>query len=222
MTGDVVGDVDAVGVDGRGSAEVRAYGAVAIVAGPAGVLTFLTVGGLFGVVAGVLVASGLIVVIRRRESPDARRRREQLTADLPFLADLVVACLRAGQPLSGAVDTASRAVGGPLGARLSWIAAQMRLGADPASAWLLLADEKPLATFARTMSRAMESGAPVADVLTRLAEDARHAHRATSSATARKAGVHAVAPLGLCFLPAFVFLGIIPVVAGLATQVLMP
>ncbi|GIH22507.1 hypothetical protein Aph01nite_08170 [Acrocarpospora phusangensis] len=62
----------------------------------------------------------------------------------------------------------------------------------------------------------------MADVLTRLADDARHATRSASSAAARKVGVQAVAPLGLCFLPAFVFLGIIPVVAGLATQVLTP
>lgn len=32
----------------------------------------------------------------------------------------------------------------------------------------------------------------------------------------RRVGVLAVAPLGLCFLPAFVLLGIVPVVVGLA------
>jgi hypothetical protein len=35
-------------------------------------------------------------------------------------------------------------------------------------------------------------------------------------------GVKAVAPLGLCFLPAFVLLGIIPVVAGLASAIILP
>jgi pilus assembly protein TadC len=69
------------------------------------------------------------------------------------------------------------------------------------------------------MTRAALSGAPVADVLSRLADDARREVRASSTAAARRVGVQAVAPLGLCFLPAFVFLGIIPVVAGLAGQV---
>jgi pilus assembly protein TadC len=72
------------------------------------------------------------------------------------------------------------------------------------------------------MSRAASSGAPVADVLTRLSDDFRRAVRAASSAAAQRVGVQAVAPLGLCFLPAFVFLGIIPVVAGLAGEVLLP
>lgn len=79
-----------------------------------------------------------------------------------------------------------------------------------------------LGALARTMIRAAQSGAPVADVLTRLADDARRTAQATASAAARRVGVHAVAPLGLCFLPAFVFLGIVPMVAGLAGQILLP
>jgi hypothetical protein len=35
---------------------------------------------------------------------------------------------------------------------------------------------------------------------------------------AQRVGVHAVAPLALCFLPAFVLLGIVPLVVGLAQQ----
>ncbi|MFD0891079.1 type II secretion system F family protein, partial [Streptosporangium algeriense] len=66
------------------------------------------------------------------------------------------------------------------------------------------------------------SGAPVADILTRLADDARQEARSAASAAALRVGVQAVAPLGLCFLPAFVCLGIVPVVAGLAGDVLFP
>lgn len=62
----------------------------------------------------------------------------------------------------------------------------------------------------------------MADVLTRLADDAREASRTNAVSAARKVGVKAVAPLGLCFLPAFVLLGIIPVIAGLASTILLP
>ncbi|GLW98320.1 type II secretion system F family protein [Microtetraspora sp. NBRC 16547] len=192
------------------------------VAAPAGVLAFLVLGGVLGAVAGVLVVAGIWVVVQRREPAEIRRRRERVTADLPFAVDLMVACLRAGQPVSGAVDMVAEAIGGPLGERLSWVGGQIRLGADPESAWGALAQDPPLTSLARAMIRATRRGAPVAEVLTRLADDARQAARASSSAAARKAGVQAVAPLGLCFLPAFVFLGIIPVVAGLAGQVLLP
>jgi hypothetical protein len=37
----------------------------------------------------------------------------------------------------------------------------------------------------------------------------------------RRAGVLAAAPLGLCFLPAFVLVGVVPVVTGLAGSFLL-
>jgi Flp pilus assembly protein TadB len=206
---------DGNGVAGIGCQELVLAALVAL-------LGFLVVGGIPGILAGALLGASAAAVASRREPTELRRRRERMTADLPFSADLMVACLRAGQPVTAAIDSAAEAVGGPLGERLSWVGGQVRLGADPEAAWSALVDERALASLARTMTRAVQSGAPVADVLTRLADDARHGARAASSAAARRVGVQAVAPLGLCFLPAFVFLGIIPVVAGLAAQVLLP
>jgi pilus assembly protein TadC len=46
-------------------------------------------------------------------------------------------------------------------------------------------------------------------------------HRAEAAeARAQRAGVLIAAPLGLCFLPAFLVLGVVPVVIGLAGEVL--
>ncbi|MFC5831691.1 type II secretion system F family protein, partial [Nonomuraea insulae] len=109
-----------------------------------------------------------------------------------------------------------------LGERLTWVSNQLRLGADPEPTWTALARDPAMGRLSRAMSRAVQSGAPVADVLTRLADDAREAARAESVASARSVGVKAVAPLGLCFLPAFVLLGIIPVIAGLASTIIIP
>ncbi|WP_433249658.1 type II secretion system F family protein [Streptosporangium sp. CA-135522] len=185
-------------------------------------MVFLLVGGVPGVVAGVAGSVVALVLVRRREPARLRRERDRVMADLPLAADLMVACLRAGQPITGAIDVTVEALGGPLGDRLAWVSGQLRLGAAPERAWQVLAAERALAPLARTMSRAAVSGAPVADVLARLSDDSRHAARAASAAAARRVGVQAVAPLGLCFLPAFVFLGIVPVVAGLAGDVLLP
>jgi pilus assembly protein TadC len=165
--------------------------------------------------------AGLVLVVSRRQEPlEARRGRARMVGDLPFAAELMVACLRAGQPLGGAVETTAAALGGPLGERLAYVGARIRLGADPDAAWAALGDERHLGSFARAMRRAAAGGAPVADVLTRLADDARHEARAAAAAAARKVGVQAIAPLGLCFLPAFVLIGIIPTIAGFATEVL--
>lgn len=83
-----------------------------------------------------------------------------------------------------------------------------RLGADP------------LAPAARALGRAAEGGAPVADAVARLAADARAQARAQGELAARRVGVLVVAPLGLCFLPAFVLLGVAPVVVGLVGPLL--
>lgn len=179
----------------------------------------LFVGGPLGLGTGVVIGVGVAMIGRRREPAEVRSRRARVAADLPFAIDLMVACLRAGLPVGGAVEAAASAVGGPLGERLAWVNGQSRLGARPEAAWAALEADPPLAALARGMTRAALSGAPVADVLVRLADDARRECRATASAAARRVAVQAVAPLGLCFLPAFVFLGIIPVVAGLARQV---
>jgi len=39
---------------------------------------------------------------------------------------------------------------------------------------------------------------------------------AAAAERARRAGVHVVAPLAMCFLPAFVLVAVVPVVLGLA------
>jgi pilus assembly protein TadC len=99
---------------------------------------------------------------------------------------------------------------------LASVSAQVRLGADPGDAWLRLARDPVLAPLARTAARASNSGAALAPTLARLARDQRRTARTAAEARAQAAGVRAVAPLGLCFLPAFVVLGIVPAIAGIA------
>jgi len=57
-------------------------------------------------------------------------------------------------------------------------------------------------------------------VLETAAADARHANRAEVEMRARSAGVRAVAPLALCYLPAYLLVGVVPIVAGFAGSVL--
>lgn len=209
-------------LDPPGAAGRRVDRRTVIWASSAGLFAGLLVEGVAGIVAGSLVAVVAGVILHRREPADLQHDRARIAADLPFAADLMVACLQAGQPVSAATEIAATAIGGPLGQRLSWVSGQLRLGADPEPSWALLGREPAMGHLSRAMSRAAQSGAPVADVLTRLADDARNALRAESVAAARRVGVQAVAPLGLCFLPAFVLLGILPVIAGLATTLTLP
>ncbi|NDZ98149.1 hypothetical protein G3I28_02160, partial [Streptomyces sp. SID10116] len=72
----------------------------------------------------------------------------------------------------------------------------------------------------RLLERAGDSGAPTADPVARLAADARANRARAATAEARKAAVLMTAPVGLCFLPAFVAVGVLPVVIGPAEGLL--
>jgi pilus assembly protein TadC len=99
----------------------------------------------------------------------------------------------------------------------------LALGADPAVAWSISpgdAVEVQTDALLRLARRSASSGAALADGVAELADQSRNDAAHTAAAAAERAGVLIAGPLGLCFLPAFVCLGIVPVVAGLAGDVL--
>lgn len=94
-------------------------------------------------------------------------------------------------------------------------AAALGRGVDPTATWTQVGVEVPeLVAVARLCARAAVSGASIADELHRMAA----AHRAALDASRRRrlqrASVWLVLPLGLCFLPAFVLVGVVPLVVG--------
>lgn len=180
----------------------------------------LLFGGWLGVVLGVLGAAVASEVVSRMEPAARGRRRAQLSADLPLAAELLAACLRAGRPPDRAVEVVSHAIDGPLGAELAFVAETLRLGADADVAWSRFLNEPGLERFGRSMVRAWRGGAPLADILDRLADDARRACRTDADRRARAVGVKAALPLGVCFLPAFLLIGVIPLVAATITDLL--
>ena len=193
----------------------------------AGVGLAVLVEGLWGILLGLGVALAGPPLLARLEPRALRAEREQLVTDLPLLLELLAACLTGGAALSHAAQAVAVAVPGPAGRRLAAVASALAVGTAPAQAWRLLAgatssgrEEDPLAPAARVLARAADGGAPVAAAVSRLAAEARADARLRGEQAARRAGVLAVAPLGLCFLPAFVLLGVVPVVVGLAGPML--
>ncbi len=163
--------------------------------------------------------------LRRLEPRVARADRERLARDLPMAMDLLAACLAAGADPARAAAAVGAAVGGPCGGRFAAVAGALRAGSPAELAWAGLTrpsavGDDPLAPVARLLARAAVGGAPVSATVARLASDLRGQQRANAQQAARRVGVLAVAPLGLCFLPAFVLLGVVPVVVGLAAPLL--
>jgi pilus assembly protein TadC len=185
-----------------------------------GIAVALVVGGPFGVLAGLGAAVAAERLIPRLEPASVRRHKQDRAAELPLMLDLLSVCLRAGMPLVAALETVAVALPGPFSADLRVVAGLQRLGATPAVAWADLAVDADLAPVARAVARSAESGSRLAAAFERLAVDRRAALASAGLARARTAGVVAMAPLGLCFLPAFVCLGIAPIVLSLLGEVL--
>ncbi|RBY94069.1 type II secretion protein F [Blastococcus sp. TBT05-19] len=189
-----------------------------LLAGAAGLAAGLLLGGAAGASAAVVVTVAGERLLRAATPDEAAAERADLLRELPAACELLAACLTAGLPVAGALSAVAGAVPGPLGRRLRGVAGLHRMGAELRRAW---ADQPAeLAGLARALVRAGESGAAAVPALRALAEETRSAARAQAQAEVQRAGVWVLAPLGLCFLPAFVCLGVVPLVLGIAGDVL--
>ncbi|MBV1941622.1 type II secretion system F family protein [Streptomyces sp. BV286] len=177
------------------------------------------VGGASGAVVGLAAGFGMW---RWQRRPAPVKEFDTATAErqLPLAADLLAACIAAGASPVLAARAVGEALEGPVGERLARGAAEVRLGGEPGEAWRGLAALPGARPLARLLERAGESGVPAAVPVARLASEARTERGRAATARARRAGVLITAPVGLCFLPAFIAIGVLPVVLGLAGGVL--
>jgi Flp pilus assembly protein TadB len=167
-----------------------------------------------GVDRWMLVLLGAAVVVGVR-----RRARAPSPAELPLTLDLLAASLRGGALLPAAVEAAASAASTPLRAHLLSVARSLRAGSEAVEAWSAVDDDRDLVSAARICCRTSVSGAATATELERLARRLRMRRRSELDAAAARASVWVVLPLCLCFLPAFVLVGVVPLAIGLLESV---
>jgi pilus assembly protein TadC len=188
--------------------------------------------------AAVLLAVALLTgagptVVRARAGTPARAQRLRPPSPrgpdplaVASSLDVLAVCLAAGMAVSTAAAATAPSAPPKLARVLRRAADLLALGADPAVAWST-APDLPAGTvdaqtdaLLRLARRSASSGAALADGVAELADRSRDDAAHAATAAAERAGVLIAGPLGLCFLPAFVCLGIVPLVAGLAGDVL--
>jgi Flp pilus assembly protein TadB len=167
-----------------------------------------------GLVVGPLAAVSLWWFLRRARRPPKTDPMSVATA-----WDLLAACLRAGLPVPTAITAVAGDLPPTVAQPLRASADLLALGADPDTAWSPAIACPDTAALARGARRAARSGTALADLATDLAARVRSNAADTAEATAQRAGVLIVVPLSVCFLPAFICLGIVPVITGLAAQI---
>lgn len=157
---------------------------------------------------------------RQRSVAAAAAARKTTAVHLPtaVVLDLLCAALEAGL-------STQAALGATLDACAEFVAPNIRDGllavlADAGCARRPVGNVGELLGLTRALYLADRTGASVAPLLRRAAVDARAERRQRTAVAAGRLGVRLVLPLGLATLPAFVLLGVVPVVLGLAHQVL--
>jgi hypothetical protein len=179
----------------------------------AGLAVALLVAFPVGLVAGLLTTWCGGRWLARLPSRDQAQRAERRSLDLPLAADLLAATLLAGATAEGGLTAVADALGPGVGRDLARAAQALATGASVDEAWAAAPlDLEPIAGVFR---RSRATGAPAAPGLIALATDLRGTQRAAWRERAGRVGVRSALPLGACFLPAFVLIGIVPVVVGL-------
>ncbi|MDO5500509.1 MAG: type II secretion system F family protein, partial [Propionibacteriaceae bacterium] len=166
------------------------------------------------------VAIGAAVGLGRLEPPGVQRARERRVLDLPEALDLLAGALGAGLPLRRAVREVAAVLPGPVGEDLGLVVSLIDVGAGDRRAWSALADRPGWDGIARDIARAADTGTGLHGALQRHAERARRNAQARRQESARTTGVRSVLPLMVCFLPAFLCIGIVPTVGSMVGRVL--
>jgi Flp pilus assembly protein TadB len=131
--------------------------------------------------------------------------------------ELLAAVVSTGAPLRSATATVGQVVAGPLGRRLRELQALTDIGLSDAEAWRTLREHPLWGEVARQIAHGADSGAGLGVILRRAA--VRHRNRVSADllVQARQVGVKSALPLMTCYLPAFLLVGVLPIIGSLAS-----
>ena len=186
---------------------------------PVGVLTGSVLGALTGLLGLGLAFAGrrwTAALVHRAEVESAASNGAEQTSNVPpvdtaLVLELLAAQLRAGLAPLAALGTLAEALNSRA---LHTVCQRLQMGSNWGSAW----SGSAAGTFGElrdALAPAYTGGAPSTALLLSLADAHRLSERRASERAAGKLSVALVVPLGLCSLPAFICLGIVPILISL-------
>ncbi|MEV8145310.1 type II secretion system F family protein [Specibacter sp. NPDC078709] len=134
---------------------------------------------------------------------------------VPLLLDLLGTALESGLTIQNGLQVVAEVSGSGIREALLRVAAGLEIGASWHDAWEGNTGSSELAQLHAALSFGALTGAGAAPLLYAEAAHLRKAGGRQAEKRAAALGVKLVLPLGLCSLPAFVALGIVPVVIAM-------
>ncbi len=202
---------------GRGTGR-RAEPGAAVASGAEGHSAPLAARTLDSLERGIPALAGLADRLR----PLVRRRGSRpVTADDAWAVELLAVAYAAGLDPAAALRAVASVVPGGAAAAFGTASAKAAMGQGVAEALGRVEVMSGVIPRVReALGRSESAGGSVVEALRRAAGQARDRAATGRRAAAERAGVLIAGPLGACFLPAFVCLGVAPVVLGLAGRIL--
>ena len=146
---------------------------------------------------------------RSRDGPDGLQ-------DTAMMLELVAAMLDAGSGIGRSLDLVSASASSQYRQSLRPVVSALAIGADWETAWRSSAVRLPAILELRdALGFAALTGAPSSAILYAQAARLRRERFRAAEKRAASLGVKLVVPLGLCSLPAFICLGVVPVLLAL-------
>ncbi len=161
-----------------------------------------------------LAAAIAFVVLGRLERASVKARRERLRDQLPDACDLLAEALAAGVPMHRAVQLVAGLSPPETAEVLDGVVAQVDVGVSMRTAWHSLGDDPVWGRVAQAVARTIMTGAGLGEIVSQLGEEQRAQRQQRRIEWARATGVRAVLPITLCFLPAFLLVGVVPALAS--------
>ena len=160
---------------------------------------------------GIVLMAAVLVWVWSTPTPHPRTGREHPTApvDTAVVLDLAAAALGSGLSIPGTLAALDIATGGKDRTTASRL---LLMGATWEEAWDGVANTR----IRDSLRAAWTDGAAPVPLIERSAHTLRLQRQRNAKEAAEKLGARLVMPLGLCFLPAFILIGVVPVVAGAA------
>ena len=159
----------------------------------------------------------------RRQGPagslEARSRGGPGLADTTMMLELVAAMLDAGASIGRALELVAVSASDRYGNALRPVVSALAIGADWDTAWRSSAVRLPeILELRDALGFAALTGAPSSAILYAQAARLRRERFRTAEKRAASLGVKLVVPLGVCSLPAFICLGVVPVLLALVPE----
>lgn len=164
-------------------------------------------------VAVIIVA--LLLPDRRLPRPPRPRRAKPVPIDEAMVIDLVAALLQSGSAIPTALQSLGSCLNGPEADEATRAGRSLVLGGTWQEAW---DGATRLTRMASALEPAWAEGAPPVALLKRAAASIRARRMKDAQEAAGRLGVRLVLPLGLCFLPAFFLIGILPIILALGAS----